>query len=413
MAKQLGCIPRTLIFKHLRLAALLCFLATALLATAAQGQVPIARWSFDTSTLTTDGGGNITVVDDVAGSHDATPGIGGTGGGTGTQYVSAAFPVATSSVAGQFGQAMRFNGDNFFLFPNLTELMAANGAPSYSVSMWVNTTAGLSSASPFATLSNWGNQPASAGPTRFTYAFGPSNTLANTASGPTMTMRAQTRRAEPTSGGGGTNGDDIFAQNASTAPTTINDGSWHMLSWTFDTTSGLLTSYFDATSVNTFTSTDPSFAMANSSSAVGGIGIKADNGIYLPQGVVLDEIWVFNSALTADQIVTLRDQNGFGPPPVPGDVDGDMDVDMDDFEPIRANFRKAVSMRSQGDLVRNNIVNFDDFHAWKTAFLGGGGSLANVDFSFLANVPEPSTSLLILLAAGTLICHRRRTQYAQ
>ncbi len=181
-----------------------------------------------------------------------------------------------------------------------------------------------------------------------------------------------------------------------------------MLTWTFDTTSGQLVSYFNATQVDTFTSTDPSFAMGDSSSPVGGIGIKGDNGIYIPQGVNLDEIWVYGSALTADQVVTLRDQNGFGPPPLPGDVDLDGDVDMDDFTPIRDNFRKSVTTRQQGDLVRNNTVDFDDFRQWKMAFLGGGGSLAGVDLGFAGNVPEPATGMLLLLATGMLTGRRLR-----
>lgn len=97
------------------------------------------------------------------------------------------------------------------------------------------------------------------------------------------------------------------------------------------------------------------------------------------------------------------------PPPKLGDTDGDMDVDLDDFEPIRANFRNSVTLRSQGDLVRNNRVDFDDFRQWKTAFLAGGGSLVGVDLGFGENVPEPSTGLLLLLAIGMLTGRRRAT----
>ena len=80
----------------------------------------------------------------------------------------------------------------------------------------------------------------------------------------------------------------------------------------------------------------------------------------------------------------------------------------DDFNPIRANFRKNVGAHTDGDLVPNGIVDFADFDQWKTAFLGGGGSLANIDFSFLAGVPEPSSALLLLVAGGMLMLGRRR-----
>ena len=100
-----------------------------------------------------------------------------------------------------------------------------------------------------------------------------------------------------------------------------------------------------------------------------------------------------------------------GPPPVFGDVDGDGigGEFPDDFDPIRANFRKNVSARTDGDLVQNGIVDFADFDEWKTAFLSGGGSLTNVDFSFLANVPEPASAGLAWAAVVALIaCTNRR-----
>ena len=121
-------------------------------------------------------------------------------------------------------------------------------------------------------------------------------------------MRGQSRRDEPTSGGGGTNGDDIFGRNATT-PTAIDNAEWHMLSWTFDTTTGVLNSYFDGAQVDTFTSTDPSFAMANSASAVGSLGLKADNGIFLPAEFKLDEVWVLDQAVEASAIRSLFNNN--------------------------------------------------------------------------------------------------------
>jgi hypothetical protein len=91
---------------------------------------------------------------------------------------------------------------------------------------------------------------------------------------------------------------------------------------------------------------------------------------------------------------------GCGPPAEPGDTDGDGIVEFpDDFEPIRANFRKAVSARTMGDLVDDNVIDFADFHEWKVAFVSGGGSLAGLDLSFGANVPEPGTAALFLMAA--------------
>jgi hypothetical protein len=101
---------------------------------------------------------------------------------------------------------------------------------------------------------------------------------------------------------------------------------------------------------------------------------------------------------------------GCGPPLVPGDTDGDGVVELeDDFGPIRDNFRKAVTSRSDGDLVTNGVVDFLDFRQWKTAFVGGGGSLAGLDLGFVANVPEPGTGALTVLALA-LLCGGKRTR---
>jgi hypothetical protein len=88
---------------------------------------------------------------------------------------------------------------------------------------------------------------------------------------------------------------------------------------------------------------------------------------------------------------------GCGAPLVPGDTDGNGTVEFADFEPIRVNFRKMVTARNQGDLVTNGVVDFADFRQWKDAFVGAGGSLAGLDLSFGANVPEPAAWGLALM----------------
>jgi len=101
---------------------------------------------------------------------------------------------------------------------------------------------------------------------------------------------------------------------------------------------------------------------------------------------------------------------GCGPPLVFGDTDGDGigGEFPDDFNPIRANFRKSVASREMGDLVPNGVVDFADFRQWKAAHLGGGGSLEGLDLSFATNVPEPGTATLLLLALGALWTWRVR-----
>ena len=84
-----------------------------------------------------------------------------------------------------------------------------------------------------------------------------------------------------------------------------------------------------------------------------------------------------------------------------GDTDCNGVVNLSDFEPIRANFRKSVALRSQGDLDVNGVVNFADFREWKGAYVAGGGSMAGVDLNFFA-VPEPNTIGIVVLAACVL-----------
>jgi PEP-CTERM motif len=84
-----------------------------------------------------------------------------------------------------------------------------------------------------------------------------------------------------------------------------------------------------------------------------------------------------------------------------GDTDGDGVVEPDDLNPIRANYRQEVNLRSDGDLTGDLFVDLADFRQWKTAILAGGGSLANIDLRFLS-VPEPSTGCLLLFGLGAI-----------
>jgi hypothetical protein len=139
-------------------------------------------------------------------------------------------------------------------------------------------------------MSDWGNSATNPG--RFTYGYG-----VNFASGVAQ-MRAQSRTS------GSTNGTDIFARVISTAA--LNNGSWHMLTWTFDSTAGQLRSYFDGALVDTFQSINANgFKMWNSSSAVGTFGLKGDTGNFANTSFTLDEVWVANHAASADEIQLL------------------------------------------------------------------------------------------------------------
>jgi hypothetical protein len=84
----------------------------------------------------------------------------------------------------------------------------------------------------------------------------------------------------------------------------------------------------------------------------------------------------------------------------PGDTDADGDVDMNDFTPIQNHFQQSVTMRSQGDLNGDGMVDWLDFRQWKS----------NHPFtpppaeSSGSAVPEPAAAMLALVAAAARGC---------
>jgi hypothetical protein len=88
-------------------------------------------------------------------------------------------------------------------------------------------------------------------------------------------------------------------------------------------------------------------------------------------------------------------------------IDTDFDdlngTNIADFHILRSNFLTGTT-HAQGDANADGSVNHRDFFLWRSAFLGGGGNAAAIDWS---SVPEPSTSLLVLSTSLTVVCCRR------
>jgi hypothetical protein len=78
-----------------------------------------------------------------------------------------------------------------------------------------------------------------------------------------------------------------------------------------------------------------------------------------------------------------------------------MDVDMDDFAIIQSHFQQPATMRTDGDLNGDEIVDFRDFRQWKNNFPtpAPGGSAA---------IPEPASVVLAGLMVAGLAATRRR-----
>jgi hypothetical protein len=352
-------------------------------------QTAIAHWTFDATAVTTGAGGRIETAADTTGLHNATAVYGGTN-------------VNITSAPGRFGQSAMFGNMpgadaanfGFFEFPQLREIEGSTGGD-FTVAAWVNTTNTTRSNTVLAT---W---IAGGAANNFTYWFSLANVDANAASRP----RGQFRSSNNPN-------DDIAATTLAVADPTadnIADGMWRHVAWTWKKDIKTMFMYIDGVQSNAVVSTDTIVDILPSGSPVGHIGSKRDTNHYF-QGS-LDELWVFNSALDTGQINTLMTNNGFGPPPVLGDVNGNgMGGEFPaDFDPIRNNFQKMVANRTDGDLVRNGIVDFADFREWKAAFLGAGGSLEGLDLALAPNVPEPSTAMLMLLSAAALVCYQVRS----
>jgi len=74
---------------------------------------------------------------------------------------------------------------------------------------------------------------------------------------------------------------------------------------------------------------------------------------------------------------------------IPGDVDRDDDVDLIDFAAIRDHFQQSATMREQGDLNGDGVVDFIDFRQWKSNYPTPVGAVGEV-------VPEPAAGILAI-----------------
>jgi hypothetical protein len=245
----------------------------------------IAHWSFDTGSITVDGGsGNVTSAADDTGNHNATAVINGTATGT--------------SGPGQFGQALTFGNTNpsggnryYLTYDNLTELMGpAAQAPSFTVAAWVNTSF---SAANNSIVADWGNAPSG---NRFAYWF-------SLQSGqPRMQSRASNAP-----------NDDIVAFQTGSS---IADGQWHHIAYVFDKPNASAFIYVDGNQAAQALSIAPPLDMLVAASAIGTLGRKADTDNNFIGS--MDEVWIVDSALNAAEVNNLRSFNVIPEPCIPG-----------------------------------------------------------------------------------------------
>lgn len=182
-------------------------------------------------------------------------------------------------------------------------------------------------------------------------------------------------------------------------------GASYFVAGVFDYLNGAIRLFVDGQQVSSST-TDWAENSADTANLVARIGGHA-NGTDESWIGAIDGARIYDEALTAANILNLYRTEALNPV-IPGDVDGDGFAMANDLTPIRQNYLKSVSLRSDGDLTGDRIVDFADFRQWKTAVLGGGGSLEGLDLSF-ATVPEPSAIVLLVLGGfGLSVAGRNR-----
>jgi hypothetical protein len=92
---------------------------------------------------------------------------------------------------------------------------------------------------------------------------------------------------------------------------------------------------------------------------------------------------------------------------IPGDYNGDSFVNAADYTTWRNTLGQNVNIGEGADGDRDGMIDRDDYLIWKETYgmvVGGGGASVGVD----ANVPEPSTALLIAIAAVSFTGALRR-----
>jgi len=107
----------------------------------------------------------------------------------------------------------------------------------------------------------------------------------------------------------------------------------------------------------------------------------------------LDEFYVFNTALTEDEVVTLAT--------LPGDADLDRSVDVNDLGVLATNYGLTGKSWTEGDFNGDGDVDVIDLGVLATWY--GESQTAAA-----AAVPEPSTLCLLLLGSLALVWRRRK-----
>ncbi len=168
------------------------------------------------------------------------------------------------------------------------------------------------------------------------------------------------------------------------------DNDWHHYTYTVgdyddDGTVDDVTLYRDGT----FVGSDPD---SYTGFVIDSIGSGYGSNLDFDFEGQIDEVWIFNRALNADEINLLYTTNAQPVGYIPGDANGDGVVDGDDAATLAANWLAGDATWAMGDFNNDGLVN--ELDATLLAANWQTGSATN------ASVPEPTC--LVLLGLGML-----------
>ena len=197
---------------------------------------------------------------------------------------------------------------------------------------------------------------------------------------------------------------DLSITRSATSTSVLNDGAWHHVVGISDPNSDLdflgdgeIFMYIDGNLEHTYKKTQTEASDYGNSVFAVGTGADLSTGTYNRYTGLVDEVAVYNHALSGVEVLALF--NATLPIPgglLEGDANRDGLVSADDYASVQVHFGDTGSPGLLGDANIDGAVSADDYASVQSNF----GAVAG-----MGAVPEPAT--LSLLVVGGLILIRR------
>ncbi len=203
-------------------------------------------------------------------------------------------------------------------------------------------------------------------------------------------------------------GQDLFDFGQSTADVEDLGGEWIFVATTYDIFALETLFFYTGTVADEVTQLGDSFELLSGPIAATGVNFYAGktdgaDGANTSLEGFLDDLRVYDRALTLEELEAVRLENIEGGGFTPGDFDKDGVVDGNDFLLWQQGFPTASgATQAQGDANGDGAVDGDDFLIWQQNFGSSGGGSGG------AAVPEPAALWLLFVAVAAILGSRRR-----